>query len=139
MTVKQQKSRASVCSSLDSEGCENLLPVLIDRSHILKEHHLDKVSDLSSIYHSVHRREDFHGIISFSQLASHMPARTQEYHWKLVYSTARHGTSLTTLYRHMTDIDRPVLLVIKDMDNQVTSGSFQRYGRDNNAPRISLL
>ncbi|XP_056618856.1 nuclear receptor coactivator 7 [Triplophysa dalaica] len=95
VTVTHQKSRQrSVCSLLDSLDSQDLLPVLLDLSHVLKEHHLDK-------------------------LFAHMPVRTQEYHWKLMYSTAEHGTSLKTLYRNMTDVDRPVLLVVKDMDNQV--------------------
>lgn len=54
-----------------------------------------------------------------SQLMNHIPARTQGYSWKLVYSTAEHGTSLTTLYRQMRELDRPVLMVIKDTDDQV--------------------
>uniref|UniRef100_A0A673KKS1 Nuclear receptor coactivator 7-like n=1 Tax=Sinocyclocheilus rhinocerous TaxID=307959 RepID=A0A673KKS1_9TELE len=94
VTVKQQnKRRPSVCSSADSES-DDLLPVLIDHSQILNEHHLE-------------------------QLMNHIPARTQGYSWKLVYSTAQHGTSLTTLYRQMRELDRPVLMVIKDTDNQV--------------------
>ncbi|KAF4102678.1 nuclear receptor coactivator 7 isoform X1 [Onychostoma macrolepis] len=94
VTVKQQnKRRPSVCSSVDSESYD-LLPVLIDHSEILNEHHLE-------------------------QLMNHIPARTQGYSWKLVYSTAQHGTSLTTLYRQMRELDRPVLMVIKDTDNQV--------------------
>ncbi|XP_048009548.1 nuclear receptor coactivator 7 isoform X2 [Megalobrama amblycephala] len=93
VTVKQQKRRPSVCSSADSES-EDLQPVLVDHSQILKEQHLE-------------------------QLMNHIPARTQGYPWKLVYSTAEHGTSLRTLYRQMAEIDRPVLMVIKDSDNQV--------------------
>uniref|UniRef100_A0A8D2JCG1 Nuclear receptor coactivator 7 n=1 Tax=Varanus komodoensis TaxID=61221 RepID=A0A8D2JCG1_VARKO len=46
-------------------------------------------------------------------------ARVQGYPWRLVYSTQEHGTSLKTLYRRSTSLDNPVLLVIKDMDNQV--------------------
>ncbi|XP_043113634.1 nuclear receptor coactivator 7 isoform X1 [Puntigrus tetrazona] len=94
VTVKQQKKRRpSICSSADSES-EDLLPVLTDRSQILNEHHLE-------------------------QLVSEIPARTQGYSWKLVYSTTQHGTSLTTLYRQMRESDRPVLMVIKDTDEQV--------------------
>ncbi|KAK7158380.1 hypothetical protein R3I93_009556 [Phoxinus phoxinus] len=94
VTVKQQnKRRPSVCSSADSES-EDLLPVLLNHSQILNQHHLE-------------------------QLMNQIPARTQGYRWKLVYSTAEHGTSLRTLYRQMGDIDRPVLMVIKDSDKQV--------------------
>lgn len=45
ITVKQEKKRRpSVCSSADSES-DDLLPVLTDHSQILKEHHLEQVSD----------------------------------------------------------------------------------------------
>lgn len=54
-----------------------------------------------------------------SQLAAHMPARTQGYPWQLVYSTGVHGSSLKTLYRRMAGLDSPVLLVIKDMHKKV--------------------
>lgn len=94
VTVKQQnKRRPSVCSSADSES-EDLLPVLIDHSQILNEYHLE-------------------------QLMNHIPARTQGYSWKLMYSTTQHGTSLKTLYRQMRELERPVLMVIKDTDDQV--------------------
>lgn len=46
VTVTQQKQRCpSVCSSADSEP-EELLPVLLDHSQILNEHHLEQVSVL---------------------------------------------------------------------------------------------
>lgn len=53
------------------------------------------------------------------QLARRLPARVQGYPWRLAYSTLEHGTSLKTLYRKSASLDSPVLLVIKDMDNQV--------------------
>lgn len=43
----------------------------------------------------------------------------QGYPWGLAYSTVKHGTSLKTLYRNLATVDSPVLLVIKDIDNQV--------------------
>lgn len=43
----------------------------------------------------------------------------QGYPWRLAYSTEKHGTSLKTLYRNLADVDSPVLLVIKDMEDQV--------------------
>lgn len=54
-----------------------------------------------------------------AQLASRLPPRVQIYPWSLAYSTGRNGTSLKTLYRSLVDVDGPVLLVVKDMDNQV--------------------
>ncbi|NXL50016.1 OXR1 protein, partial [Podilymbus podiceps] len=53
------------------------------------------------------------------QLTKSLPPRTIGYPWTLVYSTAKHGMSLKTLYRTMLGLDTPVLLVIKDSDGQV--------------------
>ncbi|KAM4687629.1 oxidation resistance protein 1 isoform 2-T2 [Discoglossus pictus] len=53
------------------------------------------------------------------KLTKHLPPRTIGYPWTLVYSTAKHGMSIKTLYRTMLGLDTPVLLVIKDSDAQV--------------------
>uniref|UniRef100_A0A4W3IJL5 Oxidation resistance protein 1 n=1 Tax=Callorhinchus milii TaxID=7868 RepID=A0A4W3IJL5_CALMI len=53
------------------------------------------------------------------KLAKNLPPRTVGYPWTLSYSTGKHGMSLKTLYRTMTDFDTPMLLVIKDSDGQV--------------------
>uniref|UniRef100_A0A8C8RWT3 Oxidation resistance protein 1 n=1 Tax=Pelusios castaneus TaxID=367368 RepID=A0A8C8RWT3_9SAUR len=53
------------------------------------------------------------------KLTKHLPPRTIGYPWSLVYSTAKHGMSLKTLYRTMLGLDTPVLMVIKDSDGQV--------------------
>uniref|UniRef100_A0A6I8NK54 Nuclear receptor coactivator 7 n=1 Tax=Ornithorhynchus anatinus TaxID=9258 RepID=A0A6I8NK54_ORNAN len=58
-------------------------------------------------------------LVLASQLAHRLPARVQGYPWRLAYSTLEHGTSLKTLYRKSASLDSPVLLVVKDMDNQV--------------------
>lgn len=65
---------------------------------------------------------------SLVQLARSLPARVQGYPWRLVYSTLEHGTSLKTLYRKSSSLDSPVLLVIKDMDNQVRSACSKGFG-----------
>ncbi|XP_030014531.1 nuclear receptor coactivator 7 isoform X2 [Sphaeramia orbicularis] len=102
ITVKDTKRRLSLCSSEDSEAEEpeyhedvdNILPVLSDHSHLMDDHHLER-------------------------LVVQMPPRTQGYPWHLAYSTAVHGSSLKTLYRNMAGLDSPVLLVIKDMQKKV--------------------
>ncbi|XP_055489465.1 oxidation resistance protein 1-like isoform X2 [Leucoraja erinacea] len=53
------------------------------------------------------------------KLAKNLPPRTVGYPWTLIYSTAKHGMSLKTLYRSMTGVDTPMLLVIKDSDGQL--------------------
>ncbi|XP_040586260.1 oxidation resistance protein 1 isoform X2 [Mesocricetus auratus] len=53
------------------------------------------------------------------KLTKQLPPRTIGYPWTLVYGTGKHGTSLKTLYRTMTGLDTPVLMVIKDSDGQV--------------------
>jgi hypothetical protein len=48
------------------------------------------------------------------QLCKHLPARAEGYSWTLIYSSAKHGFSLKTLYREMTKFESPVLMVIED-------------------------
>ncbi|XP_020793079.1 nuclear receptor coactivator 7 isoform X2 [Boleophthalmus pectinirostris] len=100
ITVKKPKRCPSISSFEESdepeyhEDLEDALPVLSDQSLLLDHLHLEKV-------------------------AAHLPARTQGYPWHLVYSTAVHGSSLKTLYRNMTGLDSPVLLIIRDMHKKV--------------------
>ncbi|XP_061097779.1 nuclear receptor coactivator 7 isoform X1 [Conger conger] len=100
ITVNEAKRRQSLGSFEDEEPLD-LLPVLTDDSLLLQAAQIEK-------------------------LAYHLPARTQGYPWQLMYSTAVHGTSLKTLYRNLADLDCPVLLVLKDMDNQVF-GAFSTH------------
>ncbi|XP_061063638.1 nuclear receptor coactivator 7 isoform X2 [Eubalaena glacialis] len=93
ITVEEAKRRKSTCSYYEDED-EAALPILQPRSALLENMHVE-------------------------QLARRLPARVQGYPWRLVYSTLEHGTSLKTLYRKSASLDSPVLLVIKDMDNQV--------------------
>lgn len=48
-----------------------------------------------------------------------MPARTIGYPWRLIYSTEQHGFSLKTLYRDMQGVDSPVMLVVKDTNDNI--------------------
>ncbi|XP_031236574.1 nuclear receptor coactivator 7 isoform X2 [Mastomys coucha] len=95
ITVEEAKRRKSNCSYYEEEEEEEEgLPILQPHSALLENMHIE-------------------------QLARHLPARVQGYPWRLAYSTLDHGTSLKTLYRKSASLDSPVLLVIKDMDNQI--------------------
>ncbi|XP_049756233.1 nuclear receptor coactivator 7 isoform X2 [Elephas maximus indicus] len=93
ITVEEAKRRKSTCSYYDEDE-EEVLPILQPHSALLENMHIE-------------------------QLARRLPARVQGYPWRLAYSTLEHGTSLKTLYRKSASLDSPVLLVIKDMDNQI--------------------
>ncbi|XP_053769694.1 nuclear receptor coactivator 7 isoform X1 [Desmodus rotundus] len=93
ITVEEAKRRKSTCSYYEEED-EAALPTLQPHSALLENMHIE-------------------------QLARRLPARVQGYPWRLAYSTLEHGTSLKTLYRKSASLDSPVLLVIKDMDNQI--------------------
>ncbi|NXD06404.1 NCOA7 protein, partial [Nothocercus nigrocapillus] len=93
ITVEEAKRRKSVCSYYEEDD-DDTLPVLKHHSALLENMHIE-------------------------QLARRLPARVQGYPWRLAYSTLEHGTSLKTLYRKSAALDSPVLLVIKDMDNQI--------------------
>ncbi|XP_062345957.1 nuclear receptor coactivator 7 isoform X3 [Cinclus cinclus] len=95
ITVEEAKRRKSVCSYYEEEEeDDDALPILKHHSALLENMHIE-------------------------QLARCLPARVQGYPWRLAYSTLEHGTSLKTLYRKSASLDSPVLLVIKDMDNQI--------------------
>lgn len=100
ITIDEAKRRQSF-GSCDGELSVDALPLLSDTSDLLQDTHIEK-------------------------LACRLPARVQIYPWRLAYSTVKHGTSLKTLYRSLADVDSPVLLVIKDMDNQIF-GAFSTH------------
>nr|XP_057912149.1 nuclear receptor coactivator 7 isoform X2 [Doryrhamphus excisus] len=100
ITIDEAKRRQSF-GSCEEELCADSLPSLSDASSLLQDTHIEK-------------------------LACRLPARVQGYPWRLAYSTVMHGTSLKTLYRNLADVDSPVLLVIKDLDNQIF-GAFSTH------------
>ncbi|XP_040925491.1 nuclear receptor coactivator 7 isoform X2 [Betta splendens] len=100
ITINEAKRRQSF-GSCDGDLSVDALPTLCDASDLLQDTHVEK-------------------------LACRLPARVQGYPWRLAYSTVKHGTSLKTLYRNLADVDSPVLLVIKDMDNQIF-GAFSTH------------
>ncbi|XP_027853994.1 oxidation resistance protein 1 isoform X10 [Aphis gossypii] len=68
---------------------------------------------------------DLHGITEIltedhrKQLSRHLPARAEGYMWTLVFSTLQHGFSLNSMYRKMSKVESPILLVIQDTQNNV--------------------
>ncbi|XP_035535004.1 nuclear receptor coactivator 7 isoform X2 [Morone saxatilis] len=99
ITIDEAKRRQSF-GSCDGDSVD-ALPILNDTSDLMQDTHIEK-------------------------LACRLPARVQGYPWRLAYSTVKHGTSLKTLYRSLADVDSPVLLVVKDMDNQIF-GAFSTH------------
>ncbi|XP_043119259.1 oxidation resistance protein 1 isoform X1 [Puntigrus tetrazona] len=57
------------------------------------------------------------------EISKELPPRTIGHTWQLSYSTDKHGASLKTLYRKLGTTDSPVLILIKDHNQQVF-GSF---------------
>ncbi|XP_072217931.1 nuclear receptor coactivator 7 isoform X2 [Leuresthes tenuis] len=100
ITIDEAKRRQSF-GSCDKDLSVDALPILIDSSDLLQDTHIEK-------------------------LACRLPARVQGYPWRIAYSTEKHGTSLKTLYRNLAEVDSPVLLVIKDMDQQIF-GAFSTH------------
>ncbi|XP_071761468.2 oxidation resistance protein 1 isoform X1 [Centroberyx gerrardi] len=73
---------------------------------------LNEIVEQSRILEASHVRE----------LCLELPPRTVGHTWQLAYSTSRHGSSLKSLYRKLSDTDSPVLIVIKDALDQVFGG-----------------
>ncbi|XP_023247916.1 oxidation resistance protein 1 isoform X9 [Copidosoma floridanum] len=53
------------------------------------------------------------------QLCRHLPARAEGYLWTLVFSTSQNGFSLNSMYRKMSKVESPILLVIEDTEGNV--------------------
>lgn len=54
-------------------------------------------------------------------MRGHLPNRFKYHDWKLIFSTAMHGTSLLTYYKALEDKE-PTLLVIRDTDGHIFGG-----------------
>ncbi|KAL0170001.1 hypothetical protein M9458_034597, partial [Cirrhinus mrigala] len=52
------------------------------------------------------------------EISKELPPRTIGHTWQLSYSTDKHGASLKTLYRKLSTTDSPVLILIKDHNQQ---------------------
>uniref|UniRef100_A0A8C5GX10 TLDc domain-containing protein n=1 Tax=Gouania willdenowi TaxID=441366 RepID=A0A8C5GX10_GOUWI len=55
----------------------------------------------------------------FVQLCKELPARTIGLTWQLAYSVSRHGSSLKSLYRHLSSTESPILIIIKDAHDEM--------------------
>ncbi|XP_062379646.1 nuclear receptor coactivator 7 isoform X2 [Sardina pilchardus] len=84
-------------------------PIVLDK----EPEGLCEIVEQSRILEASHVRE----------IASELPPRTVGHTWHLAYSTSRHGASLKSLYRKLSGTDSPVLIVIKDSNDQMF-GSF---------------
>lgn len=54
-------------------------------------------------------------------MRSHIPIRYKYHDWKMIFSTAMHGTSLLTFYKQL-DSKSPTILVIRDTDGHIFGG-----------------
>ncbi|XP_063819256.1 TLD domain-containing protein 2-like [Pseudophryne corroboree] len=90
----KEKTQAKVCKKSKEEVEE---PVLIGSSQILESDHV-------------------------RQIAQHLPAKVIGYNWRLLYSTDKHGFSLRSMYRTMSEIISPTLLIVKDDEGKVFGG-----------------
>eukprot|EP00250_Pteridium_aquilinum_P015167 c22422_g1_i4 orf=290-1312(-) len=70
------------------------------------------LSEESSLLH-----EDFQAFIALA-----LPTIAKDRHWILLYSTAKHGTSMRTLYQRSSALSEPFLLVIGDLEGAVFGG-----------------
>ncbi|XP_047200803.1 nuclear receptor coactivator 7 isoform X2 [Girardinichthys multiradiatus] len=83
--MEENKDKPLMVIDREPEGISNI----IDNSHILEASHV-------------------------RELCKELPPRTVGQTWQLAYSTSRHGASLKSLYRKLSNTDSPVLIVIKD-------------------------
>jgi hypothetical protein len=56
-----------------------------------------------------------------ARLLRHLPARAEGYPWTLVFSTSQHGFSLNSVFRKMAKVESPILMVVQDTENRVSS------------------
>ncbi|XP_060854005.1 oxidation resistance protein 1 isoform X5 [Rhopalosiphum padi] len=94
LSMSDELRRAFYATSVNSLDFESYIPDLHGITEILTEEHR-------------------------KQLSRHLPARAEGYMWTLVFSTLQHGFSLNSMYRKMSKIESPILLVIQDTQNNV--------------------
>ncbi|XP_026818037.1 oxidation resistance protein 1 isoform X4 [Rhopalosiphum maidis] len=94
LSMSDELRRAFYATSVNSLDFESYIPDLHGITEILTEEHR-------------------------KQLSRHLPARAEGYMWTLVFSTLQHGFSLNSMYRKMSKVESPILLVIQDTQNNV--------------------
>ncbi|XP_025195396.1 oxidation resistance protein 1 isoform X5 [Melanaphis sacchari] len=94
LSMSDELRRAFYATSVNSLDFESYIPDLHGTTEILTEDHR-------------------------KQLSRHLPARAEGYMWTLVFSTLQHGFSLNSMYRKMSKVESPILLVIQDTQNNV--------------------
>ncbi|XP_034269969.1 TLD domain-containing protein 2 [Pantherophis guttatus] len=93
----------------EADGLDSIRTSADDPSEVAEELNEPVLNAQSSILHTE----------EIQQLTPHLPPRVTAYPWNLVYCTARDGFSLKTMYRSMSNLASPVLLVIRDTDGQI--------------------
>lgn len=104
--MSEELRRALYANSAISLDSEIIVPDLIGTTEILSDEHRE-------------------------QLCRHLPARAEGYAWTLVFSTSQHGFSLNSMYRKMSKVESPILLVIEDTEGNVSIKRWQRSCKDN--------
>lgn len=94
LSMSEELRRALYANSAISLDIDVIVPDLVGTTEILSDEH----------------REN---------LCRHLPARAEGYLWTLVFSTSQHGFSLNSMYRKMTNVESPILLVIEDTEGNV--------------------
>uniref|UniRef100_A0ABM5G652 TLD domain-containing protein 2 n=1 Tax=Pogona vitticeps TaxID=103695 RepID=A0ABM5G652_9SAUR len=92
-----------------AEQEDPIRPPIDDPTLFTEESHLPVLNGQSNIMH----------LEEIQKLAPHLPLRVTGHSWNLIYYTARDGFSLKSMYRSMSDLVSPVLLVIRDTDGQI--------------------
>lgn len=67
----------------------------------------------------LHGESDILKAMHIRELSNHMPARAEGYAWTLAFTTTTMGFSLKSLYRSLSRYEGPVLLIIRDSEEQV--------------------
>jgi hypothetical protein len=104
---------------VEKENEQLQLPKLIGESKILKDDHLRIVSVLIDLFRLLSFPSHPKRVYNFFKLNCNLIARAVSYDWILTFSTETSGFSLNTLYRTMSEVDSPCLIVVMDTNRNV--------------------